>query len=187
MRYSGNIECMERGIKGETAANCCRRVLGSLRIVGRKLAFAIILPAAISLACAHPAAVGDPAGNDARPAAASPTPELTPTPTPTPPLAAEEPELDAESWFAARVEDTGKHAAILASLFPGRTIARLNPDKPFNPASLVKLATSLVALKKLGPDHRFEISVYADGKLRADNTFDGDLYLSGGMPTFNNT
>ena len=177
---------MESGIKGETAANC-RRVRGSLKRVRSKAAFAIILLAAFTLACTRPAELGNPTAGDTHPVAASPAPELTPTPTPTPTIAAEEPELDAESWFASRVEDTGKHAAILASLHPSRTIARLNADKPFNPASLVKLATSLAALKKLGPDHRFEVSVYADGELKDNGTFDGDLYLSGGLPTFNNT
>lgn len=177
---------MESGIKGETAVNC-RRIRGSLRRAGNKLAFAIILPAALTLACARPVEVGISTADGGRPAAATPTPASTQTPTPTPPIAAEEPELDAESWFAARVEDTSKHTAILASLYPGRTIARFNPDNPLNPASLIKLATSLVALKKLGHGHRFAIGIYADGELQDDGTFDGDLYLSGGIPTFNNT
>ena len=174
---------MESGIKGETAAYA--RALRTLLRVRGKRKLAIILAAVFSLACEQLVKVGHPAGDVGRQAASSPTPEPARTATPTPPIAAEEPEMDAGTWFASQVDDTNLHAALIASLSPGRTIARLNPDKPFNPASLVKLATSLAALKKLGPDHRFEVRVHADGELRADGTFDGDLYFSGAAPTFN--
>ncbi|MCZ6747284.1 MAG: D-alanyl-D-alanine carboxypeptidase [Acidobacteria bacterium] len=37
----------------------------------------------------------------------------------------------------------------------GRVLSSRHADKPFNPASLVKLATSLWALERLGPEYRF--------------------------------
>jgi len=37
----------------------------------------------------------------------------------------------------------------------GETVASQLADLPFNPASVVKVATSLWALESLGPDHRY--------------------------------
>lgn len=96
----------------------------------------------------------------------------------------ENPDFDAEGWLAERVKDKGLHAVLIASREPGRTIARYNIDKGFNPASVVKLATTLVALKKLGADHRFKISVSTDGKIDEKGTLAGDIYFAGGAPTF---
>ena len=166
---------MKSGVKGKTSAIGGSRLFLLTR---GSLSLAIALAVSISLAClSRPEArysTGD----------AAPSPASMAAATPTPPIAAEDPEIDVESWFAEHVEETRKHAAIVATLYPGRTIARLNPDTPFNPASLIKLATSLAALKKLGATHRFEVSVYADGQLQDNGTFSGDLYFSGGSPSF---
>ena len=99
----------------------------------------------------------------------------------------ENPDFNADGWLAERVKDKTLHAALFASLEPGRTLARHNIDKPFNPASVVKLATTLVALKKLGADHRFKFSVFVDGIIDAKGTINGDVYFAGGAPTFNDT
>ena len=107
------------------------------------------------------------------------------SPTPTPRNFSENPDFDAEGWLAERVKDKTQHAALFASLEPGRTLARHNIDKPFNPASVVKLATTLVALKKLGADHRFKIGVFANGEVDEKGTLGGDLYFVGGAPIFN--
>ena len=111
----------------------------------------------------------------------------TVSPARTPRNFSENPGFDAEGWLAQRVKDTTLHAVLIASLEPGRTLARHNIDKPFNPASVVKLATTLVALKKLGADHRFKIKVFTDGKIDEKGTLNGDLYFAGGAPTFNDT
>jgi serine-type D-Ala-D-Ala carboxypeptidase/endopeptidase (penicillin-binding protein 4) len=73
---------------------------------------------------------------------------------------------------------------LVESLAPGRVIAAHNADKLFNPASIIKLTTSLAALRRLGPDYRFEIKVYADGTLDDKGIFQGQLYVTGGAPTF---
>jgi len=52
-----------------------------------------------------------------------------------------------------------------------RLLATYNLDQPLIPASIAKLATSLAALNKLGPDYRFRTEIYLD---RNDN-----LYLKG--------
>jgi len=53
-----------------------------------------------------------------------------------------------------------------------------NPDAPLNPASLVKLLTTYVALETLGPAYRWETGVYMAGTLE-DGTLSGHLILKG--------
>ena len=59
-----------------------------------------------------------------------------------------------------------------------RSIADHQSDVAFNPASVIKLATSFTALQKFGPDFHFETAFYAletiDKKTR---TLKGDLIL----------
>jgi D-alanyl-D-alanine carboxypeptidase/D-alanyl-D-alanine-endopeptidase (penicillin-binding protein 4) len=94
------------------------------------------------------------------------------------------PEFDIASWYREHNEDPETHGVLVESLAPGRVIASHNADKLFNPASIIKLTTSLVALRKLGPDYRFEVKVYADGTLNDRGVFQGQLYVMGGAPTF---
>ena len=53
-----------------------------------------------------------------------------------------------------------------------------NPDRPMNPASAMKLFTTLAALELLGPAYRWKTEVYVDGEL-ADGVLKGDLILKG--------
>jgi serine-type D-Ala-D-Ala carboxypeptidase/endopeptidase (penicillin-binding protein 4) len=49
-------------------------------------------------------------------------------------------------------------------------------DIAFNPASVIKVATSLTALTQLGPDYHFETAFYADGVVnKKTRTLKGDL------------
>src|SRR3979490_1920030 len=52
---------------------------------------------------------------------------------------------------------------VLAETVEGATLAAQSVDEKFNPASSIKLATSLVALQNFGPNHRFLTSVWASG------------------------
>ncbi|MEM9058337.1 MAG: D-alanyl-D-alanine carboxypeptidase, partial [Pseudomonadota bacterium] len=54
-----------------------------------------------------------------------------------------------------------------------------NPDAPRNPASAIKLVTTMAALDVLGPAYRWETRAHALGPL-SDGTLDGDLLLEGG-------
>ena len=55
------------------------------------------------------------------------------------------------------------------------------PDTPLNPASVVKLATTLWALETLGPNHRFRTMVAMRGSIDAETgALDGDLIVRGG-------
>ncbi len=51
-------------------------------------------------------------------------------------------------------------------------------DTPRNPASTVKLLTTLAALEELGPAYRWKTEVYATGPVR-DGRLEGDLYIKG--------
>jgi serine-type D-Ala-D-Ala carboxypeptidase/endopeptidase (penicillin-binding protein 4) len=98
------------------------------------------------------------------------------------------PEFDAAAWYAGRAEDPAIHGVLVESLEPGRrVVAAHNADTAFNPASLVKLATTLVALRKLGPDYRFKVHVYAAGDVDDSGTLSGDLFIMGSDPAFGET
>src|SRR5437588_10873402 len=55
---------------------------------------------------------------------------------------------------------------ILIESLDGRSVfADLNSNVGFNPASVIKVATSFAALSKFGPEYHFEPGFYADGSL----------------------
>jgi D-alanyl-D-alanine carboxypeptidase/D-alanyl-D-alanine-endopeptidase (penicillin-binding protein 4) len=70
----------------------------------------------------------------------------------------------------------------------GEAVASQLADLPFNPASVVKMATSLWALESLGPDHRYSTVVGTTGEWdRAAGRIAGDLVvIGGGDPDFHN-
>ncbi|MGR3915100.1 MAG: D-alanyl-D-alanine carboxypeptidase, partial [Gammaproteobacteria bacterium] len=65
----------------------------------------------------------------------------------------------------------------------GAPLLRHNAGTPRNPASVIKLLTTLAALEVLGPDYRWETAYLADGKL-GGGTLRGDLILRGGGDPF---
>lgn len=73
----------------------------------------------------------------------------------------------------------------VVSLKDGRIIAARDAQKLFNPASVQKILTSMVALEKLGIDFRWQTQVLADKQIE-NGTLNGDLILYGqGAPDFN--
>jgi gamma-glutamyltranspeptidase/glutathione hydrolase len=63
----------------------------------------------------------------------------------------------------------------------GRVLDSREADLPINPASVIKVATSLWALERLGPDHRFETRFAARGSFDPQTgVLDGDLLVFGG-------
>jgi D-alanyl-D-alanine carboxypeptidase/D-alanyl-D-alanine-endopeptidase (penicillin-binding protein 4) len=55
-------------------------------------------------------------------------------------------------------------------------LASHEADQNFNPASVIKIATSMAALERFGPDHRFETAFYVDGPV-SGGVLEGDLIL----------
>jgi len=81
----------------------------------------------------------------------------------------------------ARGQSLDDQGVLIESLDSGQLLAQHNADVTFNPASVMKLATSLVALAKLGPDYRYRTNVLADGTIDpATRTLEGDLGVEGG-------
>jgi len=94
-------------------------------------------------------------------------------------------QLQAVEDLKAAVQAHGQNLdlqGILIETLDGRqALASENADSLFNPASVMKLATSLVALSKLGPDYRYRTDVLADGRIdRASRRLEGDLVIEGG-------
>lgn len=70
----------------------------------------------------------------------------------------------------------------------GATLASLDADRRFLPASNQKLYTTALALSKLGPTYRWRTSVYAAAKPDAAGRLAGDLVLYGrGDPSISDT
>ncbi|MGH9762113.1 MAG: D-alanyl-D-alanine carboxypeptidase, partial [Blastocatellia bacterium] len=86
----------------------------------------------------------------------------------------------AERGFSANAQ------GYIVQTIDGTVLAENNADVPFNPASVTKVATSLVAISKLGPDYRFKTMLYTDGTFdKATGTLHGALYVMGsGDPAF---
>lgn len=71
------------------------------------------------------------------------------------------------------------------SLKDGRIACARDGRQLFNPASIEKTLTSIVALDKLGVDYRFKTSVFAPAQMDADGNLNGDLTVYGtGAPDF---
>src|SRR6185436_9769451 len=74
---------------------------------------------------------------------------------------------------------------VLIETLDGTVVASQSENEQFNPASTMKLATALVALQTLGPEHRFATGVWTDGVLdKTTGALNGNLYISGRDPSF---
>lgn len=101
--------------------------------------------------------------------------------------------LNALSEYKETLETRGQNlndqGIVIETLDGKRSLGEHNADITFNPASVMKLATSLVALSKFTPDHRFRTDFMADGAIdTAARKLDGDLVVRGGAdPMFSST
>ena len=66
----------------------------------------------------------------------------------------------------------------VADVETGETVLDWRGDEPRNPASTIKLLTTLVALDILGPAYRWRTDVFAQGELQ-DGRLDGNLLIKG--------
>ena len=107
-------------------------------------------------------------------------------------IAAKAPELAPAAGPLLVAPDQRAAAAVVAARPPGTAVgyllidlesglglAELNPDLPMIPASTAKLATAVVALDVLGPDHRYRTELLARGVIER-GVLSGDLILRGG-------
>jgi D-alanyl-D-alanine carboxypeptidase/D-alanyl-D-alanine-endopeptidase (penicillin-binding protein 4) len=74
---------------------------------------------------------------------------------------------------------------VLIEKVSGESVREQAADQAFNPASAVKLVTSLVALRTFGARHRFATAIWINGTFdKATGTLTGDLIVSGRDPSF---
>lgn len=92
---------------------------------------------------------------------------------PHPPVQAEPTEPHPESQGLS-----GHYGYVLMDADTGKILAERNADQQFTPASLAKIPTMLIALDTLGPTHRFETRLLAEGRIDA-GTLHGNLHLVG--------
>jgi D-alanyl-D-alanine carboxypeptidase/D-alanyl-D-alanine-endopeptidase (penicillin-binding protein 4) len=98
-----------------------------------------------------------------------PSPEPSPSPSPSPETA--------RPLYGVQ--------GVLVETLDGKVVSSQAENEQFNPASTMKLVTALVALKTLGPDHRFATAVWTDGQLdKTTGVINGNLYISGRDPSF---
>jgi D-alanyl-D-alanine carboxypeptidase/D-alanyl-D-alanine-endopeptidase (penicillin-binding protein 4) len=89
---------------------------------------------------------------------------------------------DSLAAFGFSAENQG----FIVTTLKGEVLAEHNADRLYNPASVTKIATSLTAISRLGPDFKFRTSLYTDGTLdHATGVLHGSLYVIGsGDPGF---
>jgi D-alanyl-D-alanine carboxypeptidase/D-alanyl-D-alanine-endopeptidase (penicillin-binding protein 4) len=75
---------------------------------------------------------------------------------------------------------SGRWGVMVVSLTRGDTLFRSSPDAMMQPASTMKMYTSVLALDRFGPDYQFKTAVLREGQLGPDGTLEGNLYLRGG-------
>jgi len=90
--------------------------------------------------------------------------------------------MDSLASYGYGAENQG----FIVTTLKGEVLAEHNADRLFNPASVTKIATSLTAISRLGPDFSFRTSMYTDGKLDpSTGILHGSLYVIGsGDPAF---
>jgi len=77
----------------------------------------------------------------------------------------------------------GEVGYLVVNLDGKREVAEHNPDRPFVPASVAKIATFVPALEVLGGDHRFTTTINVKGST-TDGVVTGSVILRGGGDPF---
>ncbi|MDX2031385.1 MAG: D-alanyl-D-alanine carboxypeptidase [Blastocatellia bacterium] len=90
------------------------------------------------------------------------------------------------SRLASEGRDLSQHGVYIESFETGEPIAMMNEDVLFNPASVMKLATTLAALERLGPNRAFHTDFLGTGEISpVSGELSGDLVLFAGRdPAF---
>ncbi len=104
-----------------------------------------------------------------------------------PPMAARSPTLTAlqRTLGSDLNRQGGNNSALVVDETADRTLWAYNDTVPRLPASVEKLWTTTAALLELGPGARFQTQVLGAGRLDANGTFVGTVYLrGGGDPSF---
>jgi D-alanyl-D-alanine carboxypeptidase/D-alanyl-D-alanine-endopeptidase (penicillin-binding protein 4) len=99
-------------------------------------------------------------------------------------------ELSALTKFKQRLAGEGRdlkmHGVYVETLDTREPLIAFNENALFNPASVMKIVTSIAALDKLGANYRFRTEFYTDGEIKAKaGELAGNLIvISGSDPAF---
>jgi D-alanyl-D-alanine carboxypeptidase/D-alanyl-D-alanine-endopeptidase (penicillin-binding protein 4) len=141
----------------------------------------------LALLCAF--AVGASAQDDPyvpAPAATPTAPRPTPTPLVVPQLMPVSPASATDDVYAVAPTPTpvSDRQGVLVTTLDGKVVLDQGADQSFNPASTMKLATALQALRTYGTEYRFTTVVWTTGTFDAQTgTVTGDLIVSGRDPS----
>jgi len=122
-----------------------------------------------------------------RPVEALPSAEKAPEPEkPAPQPLVSQALVNYEGLLTRTGESLDGQGVLVETLDAKQIIASHNIDHTFNPASVTKIATSLAALVKFGPNYHLKTTLYADGDVdRSARTINGNLVLdTDGDPMF---
>jgi len=86
--------------------------------------------------------------------------------------------LGVQSALKVRSVPAESLSIVVTDLDSGATVLEWRANEPRNPASTIKLLTTLVALDVLGPAYRWRTDVFAMGELK-NGRLDGDLVIKG--------
>ena len=112
-------------------------------------------------------------------------PGKQPTPPPIAPSQIQTPPATEQEQSTATERPLYGLQGVLVETLDSRQVASQSADDQFNPASTIKLATALVALQTLGPDHRFATGIWTEGTFdKATGRIEGNVYISGRDPSF---
>ena len=146
----------------------------------------LIIVFLIGLAFLSPATSAVGQSPSPEPSPVSPLNKATPTPVP-PPSTGTLPAPGTQQAQSSLTDDGSVYGlqGVLVETLDGKAIATQSADEPFNPASAIKLATALVALRTYGSQYRFATGVWTTGTFdKTTGTINGDLYISGRDPSF---
>jgi len=93
------------------------------------------------------------------------------------PAQADLPDSVAQALKQAGIPDA--NVGVVVQSLDGTTLLQHGEDRAFNPASVMKLVTTLASLDSLGPAYRFKTLVWLDGEMK-DGVLNGNLVLQGG-------
>jgi D-alanyl-D-alanine carboxypeptidase/D-alanyl-D-alanine-endopeptidase (penicillin-binding protein 4) len=123
--------------------------------------------------------------------APAPLPTVSPAPKPTrerlivPTLKTFPSAPDAVTLLPTPTPTPYQHQGVYVQTLDGRVVMEQAASESFNPASAVKLATALQALKTYGPKYRFSTVIWTNGPFDpATGTVTGDLIITGRDPSF---
>lgn len=83
------------------------------------------------------------------------------------------------SVLAATAQAETSTGFVAVDLATGKVLAAQNADRPYIPASVLKMPTAVAVLEELGADHRFTTRIAHTGTFE-NGVVDGDLILIGG-------